>query len=117
MGARNIEMVELAHAHGFAAKFTGSGGACVCLRRPAAAAAPAAAEGAPPAGAGAAARHPLELSEAEEAAVRSSFARLGCSFVRVQLDVDGAEGGAAALEASRSKPAAETLRGAVLQID
>ena len=33
VGANNIRAVEIAHAHGLAAKFTGSGGALVCMRR------------------------------------------------------------------------------------
>lgn len=33
VGAKNIEVVQLAKSHGLAAKFTGSGGALVCIRR------------------------------------------------------------------------------------
>lgn len=121
VGERNLQMAALARAHGFAAKFTGSGGACVCLRRPKAGGAPPAAAGAPsPVSAGGGGPHPLELSVEEEQELRAEFAKLGFSFVRVQIDADGSAGGEGALaspQGAAPKGKGREVRGAVLQID
>ncbi|KAJ1617171.1 hypothetical protein T492DRAFT_503876 [Pavlovales sp. CCMP2436] len=96
VGARNLEMISLARTHGLAAKFTGSGGACICLKRPTT-------------------ESPgtFPLKADEEAGLRAAFAVLGFTFVRITPDSTGAEGGEAALVL----PEARELRGAVLQID
>lgn len=121
VGERNLEMVALAKANGMAAKFTGSGGACICLRRPAPAGSGAAGGGsggsapAPIATGGGA--HPLEFSVDEEQRLAAQFAKLGYSFVRIQLDEDGTAGGEAALASPQDGHKGREVRGAVLQID
>jgi len=119
VGERNIEMIETARMHGLAAKFTGSGGACICLKRPQGeGAAPPPSSGAqgPPKPEAIAVAHPLELSDEEEAELKSVFAAKGFTFVRIAVDVDSSGGGRSPLRALKPIPGAE-MRGAVLQID
>lgn len=111
VGERNIEMVDTARALGLAAKFTGSGGACICLKRPTA---DAAAEGAANGGVRVAVESPLLLSEAEEEAARKVFNEKGFTFIRIRFDDDHSGGGRSPLPPS---PSSGALRGAVLQID
>mgnify|MGYP003684750483 CR=1 FL=1 len=107
VGERNLQMVELAKAYGFAAKFTGSGGACLCLRRPGAAGIAAGADG----------RRALELTAADEEKARRAFAALGFVFVRVELDTSGESGGESTVLSALDGAKPPEIRGAVLQID
>lgn len=66
IGAANLRMVELARSLGLAAKFTGSGGAVVCLSR--------------------------DGSTVDVERVRPLFAAAGCEFVRVTPLPAGASG-------------------------
>ena len=78
VGARNIEMIEIAAAHGFAAKFTGSGGAIVCIRDLASSAI-SKSSAMPP-------KHGISaylLTEDEERRVKEEFASRGFEFMRV----------------------------------
>jgi len=112
VGERNIELIETARALGFAAKFSGSGGGVICLKRM-------------PAGGGGMAEDstgrkievtsPLELSEKEEEETRKAFAEKGFTFVRIRFDEDHSGGGRSPLPVTPSSTAA--MRGAVLQID
>lgn len=106
VGARNIELTQLAKAHGLAAKFTGSGGACVCLKRPSGTAAT------PSSG-----RHALQLSKDEEASLRVLFAAQGFQFVRIRFDDDGSGGGRSPIPLRPVPSSQMEVRGAVLQID
>mmetsp|Transcript_24984 Transcript_24984/g.73382 ORF Transcript_24984/g.73382 Transcript_24984/m.73382 type:complete len:682 (+) Transcript_24984:72-2117(+) len=111
VGDRNIELVETARAAGLAAKFTGSGGACICLKRPAAG------SGAVPDPSRVAVSHPLLLSEEEEATLRDTFEEKGFTFVHVRFDDDGSGGGRSPLSPMNASASGVELRGAVLQID
>jgi glucuronokinase len=70
VGARSIQMVELANAHGLSAKFTGSGGALLCLKRI-------------PEGSGAH-KSACILMPSEEEAVKREFGVRGWEFTRVR---------------------------------
>jgi len=113
VGERNIELVALASERGLAAKFTGSGGACVCLRRPAAA------EAAAASGASLAMprSHPLELSPEEEADIRAAFELRGFQFVRIRYDEDASGGGRSPALRPQPSDKGHELKGSVLQID
>jgi glucuronokinase len=67
VGARNIAMAELAKCRGFSAKFTGSGGALLCLRS----------DGIN-----------SWLRQEEEDSVIAEFATRGFSLVRIRLPLD-----------------------------
>jgi len=71
VGSRNIEMIELAAVHGMAAKFTGSGGAIVCVRDFGPGQSHLAAEN-------------FEFSGAEEHAIEQSFSAHGFAFLKVK---------------------------------
>ena len=70
VGARNIEMIDTAAAHGMAAKFTGSGGAIVCVRDLKGGGQPSPADA-------------YVYSEEEERAIKEDFASRGFEFMRV----------------------------------
>lgn len=117
VGARNIAMIDLAAEHGFAGKFTGSGGAIVCCRDTSLPLAEAGGdEGGPPTkrqkgveGAasegGASASSGYLLTAEEERRVKAAFAANGFEFMRIK-------------HADQSAPSNEgEAAGMVLQID
>ena len=65
VGASNIAAIELARSRGFAAKFTGSGGAILCMHR---------------------ANSRQWLSDAEEEALRCELQTIHFAFIRVDID-------------------------------
>lgn len=69
IGERNLEMIALAKEKGFAGKFTGSGGAIVCVKRSA----------------------PFELNVTQEDEVKKSFQQMNFEFVRLFLHANANE--------------------------
>jgi hypothetical protein len=79
VGARNIEMIETAAAHGMAAKFTGSGGAIVCVRD----LSKSSGGGGGGGGGGRGEPSAYLLSEEEERLAKEDFASRGFEFMKV----------------------------------
>lgn len=75
VGAKNVRLAEVAAKHGLAVKFTGSGGAFVCLKKTEVG------DGADPS--------VCELSTHEEGAVRDAFSREGFELERIKPTAAG----------------------------